>query len=246
MSSKVDGKVIPQGAPRVSGWTRLRRAAAFGLLGLAASATGASAMSYRFSTAPAGCDAQLCIVATGAIDADSVGGLKTFARDNGVRPGAVVVLDSPGGSTLDGVALGTQIRSLGLATSVQRVAAERLDGVCASACAYAFLGGVERSVGAGGKIGVHQMTSADKGPGLSASDAQWAAAMIAIHIDRMGAGVGVLTAALRTPPHKLYWFSQAELYRTQLVTDGEPQITLASIGPARSGAAPSSVSLQVR
>jgi hypothetical protein len=63
-----------------------------------------------------------------------------------------VQLSSPGGSLVEGIDIGTLIRRRGLAT---RVGA---GDMCASACVYAFVGGVIREVERDGKIGVHMAT----------------------------------------------------------------------------------------
>lgn len=60
-----------------------------------------------------------------------------------------VWLSSDGGSLSAGLQIGRHLRRLGLATRVPKGAE------CASACAYAFLGGVFRSLDQGGRIGVH-------------------------------------------------------------------------------------------
>ena len=51
---------------------------------------------------------------------------------------AIVILNSPGGLLLEGMALGRVIREAGYSTSVAR------GGVCHSACVFALLGGVYR------------------------------------------------------------------------------------------------------
>jgi ATP-dependent protease ClpP protease subunit len=60
-----------------------------------------------------------------------------------------MLLESPGGSLLDGISLGRVVRSQGLRTVA------RYD--CASACAIIFLGGSERMlVGSRARVGFHQ------------------------------------------------------------------------------------------
>lgn len=71
---------------------------------------------------------------------------------------ATVVLAGPGGRAQVGFDLYRLIRDRGLAT--------RVDGDCASACTFAFLGGVERSVSPGGRLGFHRASF----PGMSDSD----------------------------------------------------------------------------
>ena len=48
----------------------------------------------------------------------------------------------------------------------ERKLATRVDGDCASACTFAFLGGVERSISPGGRLGFHRASF----PGMSDND----------------------------------------------------------------------------
>lgn len=62
--------------------------------------------------------------------------------------------DSPGGSVLEGMEIGRKIRNAQLATRVPN------GSVCASICAFAFLGGVLRQVDPGSKFVVHMFSMA--------------------------------------------------------------------------------------
>ena len=69
-----------------------------------------------------------------------------------------VVLSGPGGRMGAGFEISRMIRNRRLAT--------RVDTGCASACTIAFLGGVDRSISAGARLGFHQASF----PGMSAND----------------------------------------------------------------------------
>jgi hypothetical protein len=69
-----------------------------------------------------------------------------------------VVLSGPGGRMGAGFEISRMIRSRRLAT--------RVDTGCASACTIAFLGGVDRSLAPGAKLGFHRASF----PGMSADD----------------------------------------------------------------------------
>lgn len=183
------------------------------LLGAAAPA---AAMTFETTAAPEACKPHGCVIASGEIDGDTGKALTRFVRDNNVQPGATVVLQSDGGNLLGGLALGTAIRQAGLATSVARYDAASGQftggGACASACAYAFLGGLERSVGEGARLGVHQVCGPpDKPWELSASDSQWLMAMVAVYLNQMGVRMDVMILALRTSPTDMHWLSPIEL-----------------------------------
>ena len=87
---------------------------------------------------------------TGTIDP---GASDRFAAEVEARGEYVttVAFDSPGGSVVDAMAIGTLISELGLATSVDAGA------LCASSCPLAFAGGRERQATPQSAIGVHQV-----------------------------------------------------------------------------------------
>lgn len=196
---------------RLSKILALVTSAAAGLL-IAASA---QAMEFQRLTGPAECAQRVCVAAVGEIGEASAEDFKRFARDQKIGAGALVVLDSHGGNLVRSLELGGLFRKMGLATTV------RAGGRCASACAYAYLGGVERTMPAGARLGVHQVSGpADRSWALSASQSQWLMSLVAVHLGRMGVEMEVLTLALRTEPQDMRWLSQDELVRYAVVTTG--------------------------
>lgn len=189
-------------------FTRLAIAAAVFVAGLASQA---AAMTFETATDTPACAARPCVVASGMIERDASKDLQRFLKARKIGPGAVLVLDSQGGNLLESLMMGDVVRKAGLATTV------REGGACASACVYAFLGGVERTVGSSGRIGVHQVAAG--GPGaLTASDSQWLMSMVAVHLSRMCGGMDLLIPALRTRPQDMHWLSAHELTRYGVVT----------------------------
>jgi hypothetical protein len=91
-----------------------------------------------------------------------------FAAKAASLSSAFVAFSSDGGSLLAGLRIGEAIRRKGFSTIVP-------DGRrCASACALAWLGGVERFIGTGGKIGFHAAydpTADESGVGTAVVDA---------------------------------------------------------------------------
>ena len=72
-----------------------------------------------------------------------------FATKTASLPSAFVAFSSDGGSLAAGLRIGEAIRRKGFSTIV-------LDGRrCASACAFAWLGGIERFLGTDARIGFH-------------------------------------------------------------------------------------------
>jgi hypothetical protein len=87
------------------------------------------------------------------------GGEDTVARALEQHPGIrTVVLSGPGGRASVGFDLYRMFR--------QRKLATRVDGDCVSACTFAFLGGVDRSISPGGRLGFHRASF----PGMGDQD----------------------------------------------------------------------------
>jgi len=203
----------------------MRPAALVVIAALVFTAFPAAAMTFEKITGPAECAARACVVASGEIDGRDAQDFQRFARANDIGPGDLVALDSGGGNLVGSLALGAAFRKAGLATTVRSYdrasGGFRDTGSCASACVYAFLGGVERSVAPHARLGVHQVAAAtDETWTLSASDGQWLMSLAAVHLGRMGAKLELLTLALRTRPNDMRWLSDEELVRYDVVTAG--------------------------
>jgi hypothetical protein len=88
-----------------------------------------------------------------------VGSAEAVRRALDAHPGIrTVVLSGPGGRASVGFELYHLFQ--------QHKVATRVDGVCASACTIAFLGGIDRSVSPGGRLGFHRASF----PGMSDDD----------------------------------------------------------------------------
>jgi hypothetical protein len=126
-----------------------------------------------------------------------------------------IVLQSPGGSVADALAMGRLIRSRGYATEVES------GRVCASSCPLVFAGGVERRAGEKSAIGVHQVFAADSGRSATASpmgDGQRVSAQCQKYLRDMGVDVQVWLHAMETPKERLYYFKPDELIALKLAT----------------------------
>jgi hypothetical protein len=191
----------------------------------AAVADRASAMSFEKISGPAECAAHTCVLARGEIDTDTAKQFRTFIAQNKIERGALIVLNSPGGETMSSLKLGNMIRQARLSTTVRKFENGRFvrGGRCASACTYMFLGGVERSVGEGARLGVHQLRARDGAAPLSAEDGLFLMSLVATHVRRLCGDMEFLIPALRTPPGQVYWFSQEELRRYALVNEAPQQ-----------------------
>ena len=113
--------------------------------------------------APAPFDTRWSIFLDGYIDDEAALRLARFADRRDVS-GAIVFLNSSEGRMKPAMALGRLLRARGFETRVGARGAGSgrvLPGVCYSACAFAFAGGVQRSLDAGSVLGVRRM---DPGP----------------------------------------------------------------------------------
>jgi hypothetical protein len=164
------------------------------------------------------------IVAEGEITADTPRALEQFLASN--TKGGPVLFNSPGGSLIGGLRLGYIIRKHGLDTQVgwQRstgvgIGIGEEQSICASACAYAFMGGTQRTLGdMGARLGVHRFyrgTAADNLSGGAYSerdldDTQRIFAALVAYIREMGIDAKVVGLADRAGPNEMYWISSEE------------------------------------
>lgn len=167
------------------------------------------------------------LVIEGKIPSDADKLLDAWIKKNDYGGIALTVLmNSGGGNLLGGIRLGQAIRRLGLKTEIGRTAPDpdiptnqaQGPGGCYSACAYAFLGGVQRTA-ASGTYGVHQFYSdayfdAPTQKAFSAADlsAQQAlTGVILAYAVEMGADPQVVVAANRMRPDEIYKPTDAQL-----------------------------------
>ena len=147
-----------------------------------------------------------------------------------------VVLNSPGGSVTDALAMGRLIRERRFATEVEA------GRYCVSSCPLVFAGGVDRRAGEKATIGVHQMTamrSAANGPPRDEmSVAQNISARCQRYLGDMGVSLQVWVHAMETPHDKLFIFKPDELKSLNIVTGATPVASPAPAAPAPASPAP--------
>jgi hypothetical protein len=127
-----------------------------------------------------------------------------------------VVLNSPGGSVSDGLAMGRLIRERKFATEVEA------GKYCASSCPLVFAGGLERRAGDKAVIGVHQVAAiqpaADSPPRDEMGVAQNISARCQHFLGEMGISLQVWVHAMETPHDRLFVFTPDELKSLNMVT----------------------------
>jgi hypothetical protein len=202
---------------------------------------------------------QRWISASGAITAETPRDFESFAQGHDLT-GATVVLDSDGGSVHGAIALGRNIRRLGLDTTVGRVidlnAADQDTprgkfspiADCESMCGFVLLGGVHRTVPAEARVMVHQIWLGDRrddptAASYSAEDlvlVQRDIGRLAQYTIDMGGSIELLDLALRIPPWEpMHALTADETRATRLATEQAPAPVAATV--AASPAAPASI-----
>jgi len=169
--------------------------------------------SLRIDTATV--EGRPALVLTGAIDDGAATRVADWFDSSGTPP-AVVLLDSPGGSVRDALAIGQAIRDAGADTAMEPGA------ICLSACPYMLAGGVTRTVADGASVGVHQhyFGHATALPlFLAVEDIQHGQAEVMEHLIAMDVDPAVMRHALATPPEAIYLLTPEELARYRLTTD---------------------------
>lgn len=132
----------------------------------------------------------------------------------GARP-ALLQIDSSGGSVADALAIGRQVRALGMETEVGE------GSVCLSACPYILAGGTARSADPGAVIGVHQHYFGENTllPAfLAVEDVQRGQGAVVEYLDEMGIDPMLMAPALKTPPDEIFVLDAEALQRYRLVT----------------------------
>ena len=143
-----------------------------------------------------------------------------------------ISFNSPGGSLVGAIWLGRAIRQLKYITSIEKTVPDdagyytRTDGKCTSACAYAFLGGVNRRANAG-EYGVHQfytdaLLKDPEGKVFSPIDfsvQQTLTGLLLSYIMEMGVDPALVVEANSTPPTEMNFLSDDKLRKYKVEFD---------------------------
>ena len=167
--------------------------------------------------------------------------------------GAVIHFNSPGGNLIAGMQLGELIRKGKFATDINTTipmaadpdhANETRPGQCMSACAYAFLGGINRSAKPG-DLGFHQFfipPAADAAlapprAGDESSSAQMLVGLVAIYLKEMDIDPEVLFLASSTSSADIYLPDTPTMARLRITNvHARDEFSGWTIEPYRAGA----------
>jgi hypothetical protein len=142
--------------------------------------------------------------------------------------GSPIRLNSSGGSLVGALELGAAIRRHGLDTEVGRTSNfDKLPGVCASACAYAFMGDVARHLEEGAKLGVHRFYNKAAIENYSAKQfsagdldaTQRTFAALVLYLLQMGVKAEVIGLTDQAGPDEMHWISPKEAAVLQVTFD---------------------------
>ena len=152
------------------------------------------------------------IYATGPFVQGTAADFRLFVQQNKVEAGAVVILESDGGSVAEALSMGRLIRQMGFDTEVTTH--------CFSSCTLAFIGGVRRYVAdVGAEFGVHRgSTNARLDPAQALDLGQIAIAEIVEYSAFMGVDPRFVTALTAAGPDQINFLSQDQLLNYKIVS----------------------------
>ncbi len=143
-----------------------------------------------------GSNSPAIIMITGAI---KIGDADQFAAVAASISSAVITMASPGGSLIEGLRIGQMIRNRGFATLVP-------DGAtCASACAFAWLGGYKRFLQPQGQIGFHAAYTIQDGKAVESGVGN---ALAGAYLAQLGLGPEAIVYITLAHPKEITWLSE--------------------------------------
>lgn len=146
---------------------------------------------------------------------------------------AVVLLGGPGGNLHAGIEIGRAIRSRGFPTAAP--------GLCASACALAWLGGRDRLVASGGRVGFHAAWMRKDGRSEAVPGGN---ALVGAYLNQLGLSSSAILHLTSTGPEDVTWLTPDDARRLGIAVtwggkdrpSGPAPTPSASPGPVASAA----------
>jgi hypothetical protein len=163
------------------------------------------------------------IFADGDIVQGTAGKFKSFVGQNPeLLKGATIILNSAGGSVVEGLELGDAIRELHYRTDVGVAGSApmtRGPGLCLSACIYPYLGGEYRYLSDGSSIGIHRFRFEGEIAGSAATEAsQVLSGAIVDFLNRSRVDSRFFPMLTQTPPDNISIISPDVLANLKIVT----------------------------
>jgi hypothetical protein len=158
-----------------------------------------SAQAATISVQSAGSEKPALVVVQGTLNA--IDGERFFAKTAPLTT-AVVRFQSNGGSVVTGIQIGEMIRLKDFHTVVPAGAR------CASACALAWLGGTQRFMGPGARIGLHAAYDPKSGQVTGIGNA-----LMGAYLNRIGLPYSAVVYIAQAAPDSVTWLSFADAKR---------------------------------
>lgn len=173
------------------------------------------------------------VYVSGVIDPDAPTRFLAMVKSGQIPSGSNVYLNSPGGSLAAGLALGRLFRAENMTTFIGIPPFASGGGttlphksvMCASACAYAYLGGTWRWAPAtGAPFGVHQfylpnLTKAEVG------QIEEASGVVVAYLHEMDINPDVFTLASTAAPNQVVWLNGRDMLKFGIANNGVGRIT---------------------
>lgn len=132
-----------------------------------------------------------------------------------------VLLESPGGSLIEGLRIGRVIRELGFTTGVAP------DTACASACALAWLAGTTRFMDPTALVGFHAAYEENEG---RLSESGVGNALVGAYLNELGLGFDAIVFVASAAPHEMNWLNAAKAQQAGievvLLTENETETSV--------------------
>lgn len=193
--------------------------------------TRSSAQSYLDFTCLRGSAATCFVLFEGPIEKGLTERFEAYVEEEGVE-GARLILNSPGGNLAEALKLGRLLRDWEWTTHVGSSEGwfRNLDGSldmhgaddypqggrCESACAYAFMGGVNRIMGKGSLLGFHRFQA--PGKVIDGDSAQAISGQLISYILEMGVDARVFVVASAEDSHSMFHLDGTQASGYDLVT----------------------------
>jgi len=141
-----------------------------------------------------------------------------FSRIAADRSAVLVRFDSRGGTTFDALQIGRKIRAMGYLTTVPR------NGMCTSACALAWLGGVQRYIESNASLGFHATYIIQ--PDGSKLETGAGNAVVGAYLNQLGLADGAIRFATSAGPDEILWLNKrmSALYGIESYFDLAPRL----------------------
>lgn len=186
------------------------------------------AMEFKIFDGGKRCSGCLLVKADGEITESTPNKFEKLVKSESLssKRNIIVVMNSPGGSLWGGLELGQQIRSRGFDTHIGKIEITQtgelkiIDGQCASACAYAFLGGKSRSKELKSEYGLHQISTATTSAvplNHAVKSVQNLLSEISKYVDKMGVSPELVTLATQTESERINWIDSRAMVTYRVI-----------------------------